>query len=240
MTKYGKEKTIDELRDKLSDIEKLYKAECINWTGIPKDSKEEYSEIIAEELLSRPLDKLLNIQSIPRTKESYYRENHCNIDINEHSKRAEENFAKRLYKNRKELETLGLIKDFQIPLKNIRNDNDKGIGKIDLISYNEKNKILFLIELKYTTNKETLLRSILEIYTYSKIVDGTKLIKDFSLLGFVDQIIPCVLLAEGCTSYKELEEMESGKRPNLKKLSRELDIRFFTITMGFSVNEIHL
>ena len=49
MTKYSKEVTIDKLRKELkelSDIEKLYKAECINWSGITKDSKEEYSEII--------------------------------------------------------------------------------------------------------------------------------------------------------------------------------------------------
>lgn len=237
MTKYGKEKTIDELRDKLSDIAKLYKAECINWTGITKDSKEEYSEIIAEELL-RHLQKLRNIPSITR-KKTYYTKNHSNIDINENN-RKEENFAKSLYKNSKELETLGLIKDFQIPLKNIKNDNDKVIGKIDLISYNKNNKTLFLIELKYTKNKETLLKSILEIYTYSKIVDGTKLINDFELGSVNLEIIPCVLLAKGCKSYRELEEMESGKRPNLKKLSRELGIRFFTIAMEFSVNEIHL
>lgn len=114
------------------------------------------------------------------------------------------------------------------------------IGKIDLISYNKNNKTLFLIELKYTKNKETLLKSILEIYTYSKIVDGTKLINDFELGSVNLEIIPCVLLAKGCKSYRELEEMESGKRPNLKKLSRELGIRFFTIAMEFSVNEIHL
>lgn len=239
MTRHSKEVTVDELKNKLSPIEKLYKAKCINWTGTTTVSNKQYSEIIAEELSLRHLDKLRNIPSIPRTKESYYRENHCNIDINENN-RKEENFAKSLYKNRKKLETLGLIKDFQIPLKNIRNDNDKGIGKIDLISYNEKDNILFLIELKYTENKETLLRAILESYTYSKIVDGTKLINDFKLGSVNPEIIPCVLLAKGCKSYRELEEMESEKRPNLKKLSRELGIRFFTIAMEFSVNEIHL
>ena len=239
--KKSKEETIDELNKELSTspIRKLYKAKCINWTGTTTDSDEQqYSEIIAEELFKhrKEFDK---IKSIKR-KNPYYRENHCNIKIDIcKSNRDEENFAKRI--TGLELGTLGLIKDYQIPLKdNLEKDNleNEGIGKIDLISYKDKN--LFLIELKHTGNKETLLRALLESYTYSKIVYKNRLIKDF--LGTVNpdeiKIIPTVLLAPRCNAYKELKEMEDGKRKYLKKLSRELDIRFFTIEI--SANEIKL
>lgn len=235
MTKYSKKETIDELKKELSDIEKLYKAKCIKSTGTTTDSNEQYSEVIAQELLKHraEFDKITRV----KRKNSYSRENHCNIEIDIcKSNRDEENFAKRI--TGLELNNLGLIKDYQIPLKDT--SANEGIGKIDLISYNEKDKYLFLIELKYTGNPEALLRALLESYIYSKIVDKNKLITD--LLGSVNpdeiKIIPSVLLVPKCKSYDELKEMEDGKRPYLKKLSLELGIRFFT--MEFFVNEIHL
>lgn len=235
--KKSKEETIDELNKELYlyPIEKLYKADCMNWKGTTTNGKEQYSEVIAQELYLEHLEELRNITSITRRK-SYYRENHCNIKINENN-RKEENFAKRLYK--KELETLGLIKDFQIPLKDT--SGNKGIGKIDLISYNKNDKNLFLIELKYTRNKETLLRALLESYTYFKIVDKNKLITDFFRPVNPDEIktIPAVLLAPGCNAYKELEELGEDKRPHLKKLSLSLGIKYFTIE-ELKTNEIHL
>lgn len=133
----------------------------MNWTGTTKDTDELYSEILANELL-RNLKEFDKISTVTRT-ETYCRENHCNIEIDIcKSNRDEENFAKRI--TGLTLEGLGLIKDFQIPLKDTR--ADKGLGKIDLISFNEETKTLYLIELKYKENKETLLRASLESYTY--------------------------------------------------------------------------
>ena len=63
-------------------------------------------------------------------------------------------------------------KDYQIPLNDERKDK---LGDVDLVSYNEKTKTLFLIELKYKRNKETLLRASLEIFTYYKSADIDKL-----------------------------------------------------------------
>ena len=235
MKRKSKRETIDELKNKLSPIEKLYKAKCINWKGTTTDKNEQYSEVIAQELLKHRA-KFEKTTRVKRNN-SYYRENHCNIEIDIcKSNRNEENFAKRIAGL--ELNNLGLIKDYQIPLKDT--SANEGIGKIDLISYNEKDKKLFLIELKYTGNKETLLRALLESYTYSKIVDKNKLITDF--LGPVNpdeiKIIPAVLLATGCNSYKELKEIKDGKRPHLKELSLSLGIKYFTI--DFSLNEIYL
>lgn len=106
--------------------------------------------------------------SIVTRSATYSRENHCNINIDLcKSNRNEEIFAKRI--TGLTLPELGLILDYQIPLKDTL--ADKGLGKIDLISFNENTKTLFLIELKYEGNDETLLRASLESYTYFKLVD---------------------------------------------------------------------
>ena len=240
-----KQETIDELNIELSTIENLYKSKCVNWTSTTKDTDEYYSEIIANELL-RNLKEFDKIPAVTR-KNTYYRENHKKIEIDLESNRKEEIFAKRIaYLN---LGELGDIKDYQIPLKDTR--ADKGLGKIDLISYNDENKILYLIELKYEDNKETLLRATLESYTYYKIVDKTKLINDcFNNYKFIlnkvynsikpeeIKVKPAVLLVPKCNPYDELEDMELGERPKLKALSLALGIKFFTLELSVYENEL--
>jgi hypothetical protein len=231
--KKTRKEIINELKKELCNIENLYKSKCINWTGATSDTKELYTEIIANELL-REIKEFDRIPTTTRTG-TYCRVNHCNIEIDIcKSNRDEENFAKRL--TGLTLENLGLIKDFQIPLKDTR--AHKGLGKIDLISFNEATKTLYLIELKYERNKETLLRASLESYTYYKIVDKDKLINDC----FNNQISPgginvkpAVLVVPKCNSYNELEDVKSGKRPKLKALALALDIKYFTVE--FLINE---
>lgn len=230
MTKTKKE-TIDEFIKDLQNIENLYKSRCVNWKGITSDTNEFYSEIIAHELL-RDINKFDNISNVTR-KETYYRENHCNIKIDIcKSNRVEENFAKRL--TGLTLENIGLIKDYQIPLKDTR--EDKGLGKIDLISFNEETKTMYLIELKYEGNSDTLLRASLESYTYYKIVDKAKLINDcFNSHTQMEKseiiIKPAVIVVPKCQAYDELEEVVLGKRPELKALTFALGIKYFTVKL---------
>ena len=141
------------------------------------------------------------------------------------------NFEKKLLYQR--VEYLGSIKYNQVPLKNT--EEDKGVGDIDLLSFNEEAKILYLIELKYEGNPETLLRAALEIYTYYKRVDINKLKNDFtqsfnySISPDEIKVKPVVLLYPECNAYRELEEVESGKRPKFKDLAKALGIEFFTV-----------
>jgi len=235
--KKTKIETITELKKELSDIKNLYKSKCVNWTGKTSDTNELYSEIIANELLQE-LNEFDKISTVTRTA-TYCRENHCNIEIDIcNSNRDEENFAKRI--TGLTLDGLGLIIDFQIPLKDTR--ANKGLGKFDLISFNEETKTLYFIELKYEGNKETLIRASLESYTYYKIVDKTKLINDyfnnqkFILNKVYNQIDPteinvksAVLVVPKCNAYDELEEVESDERPKLKALALALDIKYFTL-----------
>jgi hypothetical protein len=238
--------TKEELLNEIVKIDNLYKANCVNWIGVSKDSGEYYSEIISNELL-RNLKEFDSISSVTRTR-SYCRENHCNVQIDIcNSNRDEENFAKRICGL--SFEDLGIVKDYQIPLKD--SNTNKGLGKIDLISYNEEIKTLFLIELKYEGNKDSLLRASLESYTYYKIVDKIKLINDcfnnhkFILNKYIKSvnpaeiiIKPAVLVVPNCNAYSELEDLELGERPKLKALLLALDIKCFTIE--FLVKELSL
>jgi hypothetical protein len=236
---YTKNQTIIAIKKELSNIESLYKSGCVNWAGKTKDTDELYSEIIANELLQE-LKEFNKISTVMRTA-TYCRENHCKIEIDIcDSNRDEEIFAKRI--TGLTLDNLGLIIDFQIPLKDTR--ADKGLGKIDLISFNEETKTLYLIELKYERNKETLLRASLESYTYYKIVDKTKLINDCfnnqkfifnKIYNHIDptqiKVKPAVLVVPKCNAYDELGVVEFGDRPKLKALALALDIKYFTLEL---------
>lgn len=239
---YTKQQTIDAAAKAVMQIGDLYKAGCVNWSGTTKDTKENYSEVIASYLL-RKLGAFDQMNPITRTG-SYFRLNHQKIEIDLGSNRAEEIFAKRIaYLDMGEL---GIIKDYQVPLKNTR--ADKGVGKIDLISFNKQNKTLYLIELKYEGNKDTLLRTTLESYTYFKTVDKDKLKQDFMPLinhpkfaksqgsataepMQADAILvqPAVLVTPNCKAYEELLDLECGERPKLKALALAFDMHYFTV-----------
>jgi hypothetical protein len=235
MKLYTKQETIDLFYGKMkNNISNLYKDNCINWSGRTKDTKEFYSEIIAQELLLN-LEEL-NVINILTRLSSYKIEGHAKVMIDHStSTRAEENFAKRLYGLN--FDKLGEIIDYQVPLKN--KSGDEGIGKIDLISYYDTEQYLYLIELKFGDNKETLLRAILESYTYFKIIDQDKLISDHSSHKLIAnqnkkiKCLPAVMIVSAkttnkqCNSFTELNEMKKGERPMLKSLAKKLNIEFF-------------
>ena len=216
----------------------LYQAKCINWSG-KTPTKKYYSELFAEELLLH-LSDFSKIRVVSRSG-TYCRENHCQIEFDLcKSNRDEENFAKRI--TGLNLPKIGRILDYQVPLKSTK--ADKGVGKIDLISFNEQSKTFHLIELKYIGNKETLLRAVLESYTYFKKVDQSKLITDYvrdynfrhgkainDLNINAYTIVPTVLVSEDCNPYKELGELDFGDRPELKKLSVALGVNLYRVSV---------
>lgn len=235
--KKSKSDTVSELKKQLLAIETVYKSNCVNWAGETIDTKEYFTEIIANELLKEKCE-FEKIATITRAA-SYFSSNHSKIVLStKDSNRNEEIFAKRIMGL--ELSGLGTIWDFQIPLKNSL--KDKGLGKIDLLSFNANNMTMFLIELKNTGNKETLLRATLEIYTYYKQIDKPKIVDDFLLLMKSRKnantslynpnniiVKPVVLVVPGCQAYKELNQIHSGKRPKLKALSQSLDIKYYVV-----------
>jgi len=216
--KYSKEEIIKKLEVAKSEMGQFYSEDFLNYISETSDKEGDYTEIIAEWLLNN-IKLFDEIKPITREKD-YKVKTHDGIIKNEESKREEEKIAMKLFdssKNRgKVFDIIGKIIDYQTPLKNVRGDK---VGKIDLLAYNENEKTLRILELKRPDSKETMLRCVLEAYTYLKVVDKAKLLKDFGLPE--DTVIKaCPFVFYDGEQYKEMQE----DRKNLKELMKNLDV----------------
>lgn len=149
----------------------FYKSAVVNYKGKVTGSKDLYSEVIAETLINDNFIKdWLNL--IP-VRPEHFKINHPNTDENvdalKITNRKEEILAKLLF-YQGNVDGLGYIFDYQTPLKVTQNDS---YGKIDLLGYNKDDKCYSIIELKYrpSGSEETLLRCVLEAYTYYRLLD---------------------------------------------------------------------
>jgi hypothetical protein len=138
-----------------------------------------YTEIAARELLKE--ENIAILRSIPKItrKKSYKTEGRKELAETETydiPRRNEEWLAKTLHG--KTLNYIGEIIDFQTPLKN--NENDP-VGTVDLLSYNKLENTAYILELKKSASVATLLKCVLQAYTYWKTVDGEKLLSDFGI-----------------------------------------------------------
>lgn len=149
----------------------FYKAPIVNYKGYVNSSKDLYSEVIAESLVNDSFIKDW-LYLIP-VRPEHFKINHPNTDENvdalKITNRKEEILAKLLF-YQGNVDGLGYIFDYQTPLKATQNDS---YGKIDLLGYNKDNKCYSVIELKYrpSGSEETLLRCVLEAYTYYRLLD---------------------------------------------------------------------
>lgn len=211
-----------------NECKNLYKDKCINFTGETKDTKENYSKVIVEYLVDhidefkKELDKCLVTRQA-----SYNTDNHTGKSVfkNIIGERREEKIAHAMYCQYKDNPSVfGKILDYQVPLKN--KSTDKGLGKIDLISIKESskpgNKIIYFLELKKDNSKETLLRCLLEAYTYSKIIDKVKFCNDFHLPFENNEFVVAPLVYKNDGYEKQLEYV----MPLVNKL--ECSVEFFT------------
>ena len=193
--KYTKKETLEKLKS-ITDINKLYKNKIINRKGTTKDTNEKYTEIIAKEILEHPEKyNFDSIKTINRTR-GYNVEDHDGT-YNKESNRREEIIAMKMFSNK--YPSIGEMLDYQIPLKDKRSTS---AGKIDLISFDEKAKTLYLIELKNDVSNETLLRCVLEIITYEKQVNKEKLKEDFNLDSSI-KVKPAILIFEETRPYED-------------------------------------
>lgn len=134
------------------------------------------------------------------------------------------------------LEYLGQIKDSQIPL--IVDINEPGGSWMDLLSYNNETKTMYLITLKYRNSKDTLLKATLENYIHYRVEDKQRLAKDYlakefqksaTILGFSEvEFKPAVVVVPGSMPAHDLESLEICERQKLKALALALDINYFT------------
>ena len=215
---YSKNEIIKMMEESKINMKNFYKKKFLNYTGKTADTKEYYTEVMAEWLLNN-FSLFDDIQTISR-KSSYKVKSHNGKIKNENSNREEEKIAMKLFdfsENKgKTFNIIGKIMDYQTPLKNVQTDD---AGKIDLLAYNETNNILRILELKKATSDETMLRSVLEAYNYLKILDRKKLLRDFRLPS--NTIVKASLLVFfKSAQYIEMQE----NRKYLKKLIEKLDI----------------
>jgi len=215
---YSKNEIIKIIEEAKSDMRNFYKKEFVNYSGETSDTKEYYTEIIAECLLDNFY--LFNTIKMISRESSYKVKTHDGKIKDENSNHEEEKIAMELFDYSQNkgatFDIIGKIIDYQTPLKNVQKDD---VGKIDLLAYNEKEKTLKILELKKPDSKETMLRCVLEAYTYLKIVDKDKLLKDFGLPK--DTILKtCPFVFVDGEQYKEIQE----DRKYLKELMKNLDI----------------
>ena len=218
--KYSKEEIIKKLEESKSEMGQFYSENFLNYISETSDKEGDYTEIIAGWLLDN-IELFNEIKLITREK-SYKVKTHDGIIKNEESKREEEKIAMKLFdfsQNRgKVFDIIGKIIDYQTPLKNVRGDK---AGKIDLLAYNENEnpKTLRILELKRPDSKETMLRCVLEAYTYLKVVDKAKLLKDFGLTEDT-KIKACPFVFYDGKQHEEIQQNSE----NLGQLIKELGV----------------
>lgn len=223
---YTKAKLLEKIDEYLTpdNVSKLYAQDFVNYTGVTTDTKEPYTEVVAERLLSN-LAALEKIEPITR-ESSYKTVGHKWQPIDPSSPRSEEQTARSMMGQT--YNYIGEIIDYQTPLKNVQSDE---VGKIDLLSWNEAEGRVYILEFKAQDSKETLLRCVLEAYTYGRIVNPKKLLKDFGHKDFT--------LRKAVLVYRLSPPHIHFRDTNMKKLMKELGVDLFLLNNDNQVVEEH-
>lgn len=224
---YTKAELLDKVDEWLTTekVSKLYAQDFVNYTGTTVDTKEPYTEVIAERLLSN-LVALEKIEQI-RRESSYKTAGHEWQPIDPSSPRSEEQIARSMMGQT--YNYIGKIIDYQTPLKNVQSDD---AGKIDLLSCNEEEGRVYILEFKAQDSKETSLRCVLEAYTYSRIVDAKKLLKDFGISSET-------AVRKAALVYRLSISHVHFRDTNIKKLMKALGVDLFVLDKDNHVVEAH-
>ena len=217
--KYSSKQIVEMCENAAKDMNSFYKQNFINYRGKTEDNRY-YTEVIAEWLLNH-LDKFSEIQQIER--KGYKTKNHDG-KINRVTNRKEEITAKNLFNTRIDFKGFGSIIDYQTPLKKVKRDN--GVGKIDLLSVNDKMKCVYILELKKEDSKETMLRCVLEAYTYKRIVSKKNLFASFDIKDDYE-LKASPLVYVNSVQYKEF--FDNNNHRKLRELMEKLDSTPFFI-----------
>lgn len=217
---YTRQKIINDCEAAIADIKTFYQAPFINYRGKTTDTDEYFTEVVAE-FVCNNIERFKNDIPMITRKSSYKTASHIgNVPT---SNREEETIAIKMF-NLSDKEGyvypfIGKIIDYQTPLKSSKDDV---AGKIDLLSYD--GETLRILELKKPDSTETMLRCVLEGYTYLQTVDKEKLLCSFKLPPHTAvKASPFVFY-----SGEQHQEM-SDNRPWLQKLMILLDSKPYYI-----------
>ncbi len=208
---YEKQEIINKVIEASRVPRDLYKSKVVNYRGKTAEGHK-YSEIVSEYLCEN-IEVLNSIRSVTREK-PYKVISHKGKTQREQSNRVEERIALDMYGHC--YKHIGEIVDYQVPLKNRR--SDKGLGKIDLLA--KQNDVIAILELKKPESQETLLRAVLETFTYYKLVDQKKLLDEFT----AQSLEKAALVYKGGAAH---EEYLNGPNNSIKKLMALLDVKLF-------------
>lgn len=217
--RYSRQEIINKCEKAFMNIPLLYQEDFINYRGKTNDTDEYYTEVISEYIIERINEFIEGIPVISRKQG--YNVNHDG-SYTEGTGRNEEITAIKMFtqcRQGSEYNYIGKIIDYQTPLKASRSDK---AGKIDLLSFD--GKLARILELKKPDSDETMLRCVLEGFTYLCTVDKSLLIKDFELPA--DTIVKAspFVFVDG-VQWQEWKE----NRPYLTRLMELLDSKAFFI-----------
>ena len=214
---YTRNDILEQCKSAFQSKSTFYKQPFINYRGKTEDTDEYFTEVIAEFLCERISEFTNGIDTITR-RSPYKTLGHDGVIKDLGSGREEEIIAMKMYD--KQYDYIGKMIDYQTPLKNKRNDE---AGKIDLLAYD--GATLRILELKKPDSIETMLRCVLEGYTYFRTADKSKLLSDFKLPN--DTIVrACPFVFKNGEQRSEMRE----QRPHLKRLMDLLDSKPYYIS----------
>ena len=236
MRKYTSTQIVNMVSNNLKPLETLYQKPFVNYLGKTSNTNEYYTEIVAGILLNNNFAQQL--KNVPPINRKNYNVNHTGVISTGRltSNRKEERFAISLFNLSKyygiKFRYLGKVIDYQVPLK--RSNQDKNVGKIDMISQTDDE--IWLLELKNFDSKDTLLKCVLEISTYYQLLNKNNFLKK-SYQEF-SKFKPCqikkgVVIFENSLQYKEFREMKHCDRPNLMSLIKALNVEIFVVEKIF-------
>ena len=216
---YTREELLGRCNEAIKDVETFYTKGFVNYQGKIKGEDTLYTEVVAEFILNH-IDAFKEINPISRTKRKKTYNMHHTGEHNPKSIRNEEVIAMQMFNQSKKgfrMNQVGKIIDYQTPLKSSMSDK---AGKIDLLS--ESDDTVYILELKKKSSKETMLRCVLEAYTYLRLVDEKQLLSDFNI-DSAKSVYAAPLVFWGGSQWNEMQE--TRKHPKLIELMKELKIK---------------
>lgn len=195
-------------------------------------------EILAKIILEKGLHKLFAIKKITRTGQYALKSHNVinakkNLSENKKDHLDEELICRKMFLSglTNPYNAIGYIIDYETPLQNT--DADEGLKGIDLLSYNADADTLILLETKKSDSPESLLRAVLEVFTYWKIADHQKMLydfcekfPDFGIDPSCTAVRKAVLLFKDSIAYNEYVKSSSLKTIELMK---KLGVEFYGI-----------
>ena len=215
------------LLEKENSFQRLYKNKIVKQSSYFNN----YASLLLEKGAKQYLDKIKSNKE--RSSKSYLNPSHRgettqgNLEVKNFQWEVRETIA--MYNGQKSEAQFKLL-DYQTPLKNSNKDNEKGI---DLVGTDGKD--LYILEYKRFKSSESLLRSVLECYSYRRLVNAgiKKFAKDFGF-PFAD-VIPAIIMMKDSNQYKSF--IKQDKDSPIIKLMKVLEVKAFLIELEIPFSE---